>query len=42
MKENEDEYKFLGYESHIKEVLTEIRLFHYMIMLIILLKHFII
>jgi predicted NodU family carbamoyl transferase len=23
MKENEDEYKFLGYESHIKEVLTE-------------------
>lgn len=23
MKENEDEYKFLGYESHIKEVLSE-------------------
>lgn len=23
MKENEDEYKFLGYESHIKEILTE-------------------
>lgn len=32
MKENEDEYKFLGYESHIKEVLTEsqiISLYYY-------------
>ncbi|MFN9301359.1 MAG: carbamoyltransferase C-terminal domain-containing protein [Candidatus Kapaibacterium sp.] len=26
MKENQDEYKFLGYESHIKEVLSEAQL----------------